>query len=45
MEDEEEAEIDRLLRELGLDLPDVETDEGDGPPVADWRDSDLEGWG
>ena len=42
MEDDPEEEIDRLLAELGLELPDVETDEGgDGlPPPLD----DLE-WG
>jgi hypothetical protein len=38
-DDESEEEIDRLLAELGLELPDVENDaDGDGlpPPLDDW---------
>lgn len=36
-EDEDEAAIDRMLRALGLDLPDVETDRDDDtlPPRSD----------
>jgi hypothetical protein len=38
-DEESEEEIDRLLAELGLELPDVENDaDGDGlpPPLDDW---------
>lgn len=40
--DEDEAEIERLLRELGLELPDVADDaEDDGAPP---RFDDWDGW-
>lgn len=42
MDDEEEADIDRLLAALGLELPDVADDGADDalPPRLD----DVEGW-
>ena len=39
MEDDEE--IDRLLREFGLELPEVQ-DGGDDLKLPDWNDDDLE---
>ena len=38
-DEDEEAEVNRILAEFGLELPDVETDEGgDGlpSPLDDW---------
>jgi hypothetical protein len=41
----EDDEIDRLLREAGLELPDV-ADNGEDETLPRWNDDeDLEGWG
>ena len=44
MAEPDEDEIDRLLRELGLELPDVEGDEEDGGPVPPFDDDDWGNW-
>jgi hypothetical protein len=43
-EPDDEESIDRLLREMGLDLPDDET-EADDASLPRWDEWDLDRWG
>jgi hypothetical protein len=40
----EENEIDRLLRELGLEVPEVPDEDLNDLTLPRWSDDDLEGW-